>query len=378
MTYKEVGFRAVYHRFCVVRANKSIKQVMKGMPGEKELNAVLTYGYYDREAGVTLEILAAAMISDKDGFRYLKVPDDVTLKLRIESVQEEELFVCSDDDGKLANTFADKLEMLMGYDATGSIEETREIRVLDPFRHEVYIDDIKVRLLKDNLQPEECWTRITAFDNGYFMGTLLNEPYQNFGWHEGENIAFFVQKDKEGNLICFTDMNPSAKVTEEDLADGSMLKAAVKKFNAERNEPNFLDVLEILRDSYVWVPCNAIFSDEDNARFEKMLAEKGDDLESLKGEEFVNNDEVRFVPDILQNGDAFFFPVFSSEEEMGEYGEHFSKLQKHILEVIPLARNNEKNVAGIVLNAFSDPFVLETSIFDLVEKMKSRIELGKK
>ncbi len=87
MTYKEVGFRAVYHRFCVVRANKSIKQVMKGMPGEKELNAVLTYGYYDREAGVTLEILAAAMISDKDGFRYLKVPDDVTLKLRIESVQ---------------------------------------------------------------------------------------------------------------------------------------------------------------------------------------------------------------------------------------------------------------------------------------------------
>ena len=36
--------------------------------------------------------------------------------------------------------------------------------------------------------------------------------------------------------------------------------------------------------------------------------------------------------------------------------------------------NNEKNVAGIVINAFTEPFVLERSLFDMVEKMKSRIE----
>ena len=36
----------------------------------------------------------------------------------------------------------------------------------------------------------------------------------------------------------------------------------------------------------------------------------------MLGEEFTTNDEVRLVPDILQNGDDFFFPVFSSEEEM--------------------------------------------------------------
>ena len=92
------------------------------------------------------------------------------------------------------------------------------------------------------------------------------------------------------------------------------------------------------------------------------------------GEEFTISDEVRLVPDILQNGDDFFFPVFSSEEEMGEYGEHFSKIQKHILEVIPIARNNEKNVVGIVLNAFTEPFVLDAEIFDMVENMKTRLE----
>lgn len=44
-----------------------------------------------------------------------------------------------------------------------------------------------------------------------------------------------------------------------------------------------------------------------------------------------------------------------------------------MLEVIPLARNNEKKLVGIVLNAFTEPFVLDASIWDMVEKMKSRI-----
>ena len=59
---------------------------------------------------------------------------------------------------------------------------------------------------------------------------------------------------------------------------------------------------------------------------------------------------------------------------MGEYGDNFSKVQRHMLEVIPLARNNEKDLSGIVLNAFTEPFVLDKEIWDIVENMKSRIE----
>ena len=39
-----------------------------------------------------------------------------------------------------------------------------------------------------------------------------------------------------------------------------------------------------------------------------------------------------------------------------------------------MARNNEKNVSGIVRNAFTEPFVLDAEIYDIVEKMKSRLE----
>ena len=42
------------------------------------------------------------------------------------------------------------------------------------------------------------------------------------------------------------------------------------------------------------------------------------------GKTFSTKEAVRMIPDILQNGEQFFFPIFSSVEEMGEYGEHFS------------------------------------------------------
>ena len=79
------------------------------------------------------------------------------------------------------------------------------------------------------------------------------------------------------------------------------------------------------------------------------------------------------IPDILQNGDKFFFPAFTSAGEMGEYGNAFSKVAHHFLDVIKLAAGNEKNVSGIVINAFSEPFVLDRGLFDLVERMKSRL-----
>lgn len=80
------------------------------------------------------------------------------------------------------------------------------------------------------------------------------------------------------------------------------------------------------------------------------------------------------VPDILQNGEEFFFPVFTSVEEMGEYGEHFSTVQHHFLQAANLAKNNEKNVTGIVINAFSEPFVIPKDIFDIIAGMQSSFE----
>ena len=127
-------------------------------------------------------------------------------------------------------------------------------------------------------------------------------------------IYIFVQETDDKKIICVSNMNPSAIITEEDLADGSMLEAAVHKFNEERNESNFMDILEILRDSYVWVPCNAVMSDADQKRMEELIESLDGDFGKLADMEFAAKDATRLIPDILQNGDSFFFPIFSTEE----------------------------------------------------------------
>jgi hypothetical protein len=79
------------------------------------------------------------------------------------------------------------------------------------------------------------------------------------------------------------------------------------------------------------------------------------------------------VPDILQSGDDFFFPVFTSEEEMGTYGENFSKVERSFPEAAILAGNNEKNMKGIVINAFTDLFVIPTEMIDFITGLPSRL-----
>ncbi|MCT7800976.1 MAG: SseB family protein, partial [Lactobacillus iners] len=162
-------------------------------------------------------------------------------------------------------------------------------------------------------------------------------------------------------ISLWSNMNQSSRITAEDLEDGRVLEAAIHTFNEERTTEHLMDIMAILRDSYVWVPCNAVMSDADQARLT---------AKDLKiGEEITTHDQIRMVPDILQSGDEFFFPVFSNIEAMGEYGNGFSKVQKHFLETLVLAKNNEKDLAGIVINAFSEPYILDKELWNLFDKI---------
>ena len=167
---------------------------------------------------------------------------------------------------------------------------------------------------------------------------------------------------------------PDETITAELLEDGTFLKRAIEICNRNRTQLNMLKLLKILRDSWVWIPCNAIMSDADYAAMEKLVMDAKDNLDSLVGMELTNQDNIRMVPDILQNGDEFFFPVFTTAEEMGEYGERFSKIEKHFLEAANLARNNERDLTGIVINAFSEAFVVPKELFDLIFEMESGLK----
>ena len=100
-------------------------------------------------------------------------------------------------------------------------------------------------------------------------------------------------------------MNPTAYISREDLEGGQMLRDAIRRFNSERNENNLFDVMELLRDSNVWLPCTAVLSETDQKTIEAMIKEAGDDLSSMKDKVMTSKDQIRMVPDILQNSDTF-------------------------------------------------------------------------
>ena len=147
------------------------------------------------------------------------------------------------------------------------------------------------------------------------------------------------------------------------------VEQAIRTFNEERNEEHLLNLLFTLKDSFVWIPCNMVMSEADQARLQAMLEEK--DPEGLIGTEFTAHDEARLVPDLLTNGEKLFFPVFSREEAMGEYGEHFSKIERSFPEAITLAMNNDKKPEGMVVNAFSESFVLTEELCKVILNMVS-------
>ena len=372
MKYKDTGFRAVYKQFCAFKLNNTFKNLAKDYPGIDDANCVLTYGYMDIEAGMTLDIIAAGQ-QKEHSFRFADAKTDEQLIVRIGAVMEDEFSVIDDENGSLAKRYKEKIDMLSTYEPSEEIEETRQMGFLDSCRDKEFIDDVMVYLMRDGFMPEGCWTRITGLGDHWIMGKLLNEPDQDFGYHEGEEIAFFVDKQEDDTIKCYSDMNPSKTLTPEELEDGSMLRQAVVDFNKEQNQENFIEIMELLRDSYVWIPCSAVLSEQDQKKWDNMIRDNEDNLDELIGQTLTNDDVIRMVPDILQNGDEFYFPVFSSAEEMGEYGDQFSKVEKHMLEAIAMARNNEKKLSGIVLNAFTEPFVINEDMFDMIGNLKSRI-----
>ena len=74
MKYKETGFRAFYKKFTVFMFTDTLREVTKNFPGAEQGNCILTYGYIDRFAGLTLEILAVG-VAEKDNVTFFDGTD---------------------------------------------------------------------------------------------------------------------------------------------------------------------------------------------------------------------------------------------------------------------------------------------------------------
>lgn len=67
-----------------------------------------------------------------------------------------------------------------------------------------------------------------------------------------------------------------------------MLKNLIISFSLDRTQEHFLNVLVFLRDSLVWIPCNAVVSDANQNTLLEMIENTGDVLENMVGCIFSN------------------------------------------------------------------------------------------
>ncbi len=125
-------------------------------------------------------------------------------------------------------------------------------------------------------------------------------------------------------------------VKRETLAHGDVLRQLVANCCSNNTQENLRGVLRCLRDSYVWIPCNP-------------------------------------DPDVLKNEQGSFVPVFSNGDLMSEeYRSHFTLVERHFIEAMNLAE--DMDVIGIVLDPFTQPFVVEKGIFAYVRELPTNID----
>lgn len=161
-------------------------------------DSCIGYFYVDHEEGIIFRIHSLCR----------RVPDALPEIIHHFDNHGEGLIIISDDVGSYTLLSSDDLQNLsfveeqrwMLYYEPEMLHILRNRVDLDRFRAQGFFDDVSVLLASPDqkLDPELVWVRLNnqSEDGMSFQGTLLNEPYSDFGVHEGDMLT--VRFDEQG------------------------------------------------------------------------------------------------------------------------------------------------------------------------------------
>lgn len=191
----KVSFRDVEHKLCIAIDARTVA-IFNAM-NQTDANALLCYGYIDRQAGLTFEVLGLLLYEDGD-YTLADVNNEISLKVRAESFDETEIIPI--ENKALAKKFAQRIQIIEeGYYSHEEAEATRTHQCIDDFRNAHFPDDVLALLFKEGLRAEQIWVRLTGYignqDGEYelFHGRLLNQPFNSeFGVACGDMVIVIV------------------------------------------------------------------------------------------------------------------------------------------------------------------------------------------
>lgn len=351
MKYDETGFRGVYQTF-VTFPLEAFKESVINYPGYEKADCVLGYGFAREAEGIFIAAVACGRHMDNgvEFFAAGRAPVFVSIR----KLRQYDFMIVSEKD--LRERYADKISSLREYDASSEVMESRTFAFLDDSRDPYQIDDVQVELVRDNVESEFVTVRITGLEPPYIIGRLLDEPSGDFGVHMGDVTGFYVRQSGLDETVLTADLNPSESYGRNEVV--GLLEEAIEQFTMDPNERTYTRAVTLLRDSELLVP----YLELNHQNLERLVKKKDDQITSHQ------------IPDILRNSSGSYFPAFTSEEAMGEYGRNYIVKKKPFTEILREAENSAVTVDGIMINAFGFyPFVLKKELFEAVAKMESRI-----
>ena len=176
---------------------------MQPLGGNEEDNAILTYCYLDRRAGLSYRAICCAKLS-ADGMVAYHADRNPSSSLIIrEGGLECPAEVIDEDDADMQRfrDVADLVKKRYGYH-----REMTEIRKDVPFaeyRHPACPDDVRVVFMTPDSKLEFIWVREKERRGEGIVGVLLNEPFDpQMQVHEGDSVEV-IPLEKDGQVIPF-------------------------------------------------------------------------------------------------------------------------------------------------------------------------------
>lgn len=211
MRIGEVPFRDIMGKMLLVESNLSgnIEQLFQlaasdsmdnllsdeisldDLPAVNNVNSLLVSPYIDHQAGISFLVLATSYTDDEIAINERADSFSVFSTLRKNELNDAE-FIYIDSNELMDLTIYEEYatETLKGQ-GSDDLNLIRSIVDIDVYRDDTFFDDVQVLLASDDLKPEIVRIRSEKIlDDNLFAGVLLNEPYEDFGVHQGDIVRF--------------------------------------------------------------------------------------------------------------------------------------------------------------------------------------------
>ncbi|MGN0384374.1 MAG: hypothetical protein ACI4EX_00630 [Lachnospiraceae bacterium] len=217
-SFKDSVFRDITDRIIIVLNKEIIVRSFGNTSVTKNLNGLIGYCYIDYTEGISFQP-CAAVSAGEDWLKLKDLPNYETMyvyrfrdneisnsyrqgekTMELYNIPEDALIMYPENLNMDMSMFDAFIERFTHYAPSEEVAHIRELKHLDPFRNDLYPDDLRVLLYREGKDIEQVWVRTMFLSEHTMFGKLLNEPYGDLDFHKGEIIEFqMIQSGEDEN-----------------------------------------------------------------------------------------------------------------------------------------------------------------------------------